>query len=376
MSVKARSSLPILATSPAASRRASGTSGAARPARTRWTVAGRARTTSRRRSAPGDPGGISCTSSSSKHTSSGARRIRASMTSRAPGAVRRPGPRVPLPAETAPRRARAKQAGSSYAASQPTHTSIPRGATWCARTAWARTVVLPKPGPATSSVTARSQRPSSSRTSRRRGSSTSRTRGRAAGRGISAAADDASPGVPRPEARGLVTGSVVFITLMTYGAGSGRADTHRLRNLRVVRALTMLRRAGQTRPVTEWIYFIHPPRDDFAATMTAEEETVWAEHFQRLKGLLASGQLILAGPTLGTANTGLVIFDAPDGQAARKVMEEDPVVRGGYARGRSGRSGYRCCAGETDRRGRPSPGPLGASGRLVEPLAVQLLVGS
>jgi len=45
----------------------------------------------------------------------------------------------------------------------------------------------------------------------------------------------------------------------------------------VVRALTQLRRAGQTRPVTEWIYFIHPPRDDFAATMTAEEETVWAE---------------------------------------------------------------------------------------------------
>lgn len=101
----------------------------------------------------------------------------------------------------------------------------------------------------------------------------------------------------------------------------------------MVRALTQLRRAGQTRPVTEWIYFIHPPRDDFAATMTAEEETVWAEHFLRLKGLLASGQLILAGPTLGTANTGLVIFDAPDEQAARLVMEEDPVVRGGYARG-------------------------------------------
>jgi hypothetical protein len=33
--------------------------------------------------------------------------------------------------------------------------------------------------------------------------------------------------------------------------------------------------------VTEWIYFIHPPRDDLAATMTAGEETVWAEHFQR-----------------------------------------------------------------------------------------------
>ena len=90
---------------------------------------------------------------------------------------------------------------------------------------------------------------------------------------------------------------------------------------------------GQTRPVTERIYFIHPPREDFAATMTAEEKAVWAEHFQRLQRLLASGQLILAGPTLGTVNTGLAVFEAPDEQAARQVMEEDPVIRGGYARG-------------------------------------------
>ena len=58
--------------------------------------------------------------------------------------------------------------------------------------------------------------------------------------------------------------------------------------------------------MTEWIYFVHPPRDDFAATMTADEKTVWAEHFQRLQRLLASGQPILAGPTLGTVNTGLL----------------------------------------------------------------------
>jgi uncharacterized protein YciI len=85
--------------------------------------------------------------------------------------------------------------------------------------------------------------------------------------------------------------------------------------------------------VTEWIYFIHSPRENFAATMTADEKTVWAEHFERLQQLLASGRLVLAGPTLGTVNTGLVIFDAPDEQAARRVMEDDPVIRGGYAPG-------------------------------------------
>ena len=85
--------------------------------------------------------------------------------------------------------------------------------------------------------------------------------------------------------------------------------------------------------MTEWIYFVHAPREDFAATMTAEEQTVWAEHFERLQRLLAAGRLILAGPTLGTVNTGLVIFDAADENAARQVMAEDPAIRSGYARG-------------------------------------------
>jgi hypothetical protein len=44
-----------------------------------------------------------------------------------------------------------------------------------------------------------------------------------------------------------------------------------------------------------WITFLHPPRDDFAATMTAEEEAVWDVHFERLQRLLADGILVLAG---------------------------------------------------------------------------------
>ena len=28
--------------------------------------------------------------------------------------------------------------------------------------------------------------------------------------------------------------------------------------------------------MAEWIYFIHPPRDNFAATMTDDEKKVWA----------------------------------------------------------------------------------------------------
>lgn len=85
--------------------------------------------------------------------------------------------------------------------------------------------------------------------------------------------------------------------------------------------------------MAEWIYFIHPPRENFAATMTDEEREVWDRHFRRLQGMLADGSLILAGPTLGTVNTGIAIIEAPDEETARRLMEEDPAIESGYAEG-------------------------------------------
>jgi uncharacterized protein YciI len=83
--------------------------------------------------------------------------------------------------------------------------------------------------------------------------------------------------------------------------------------------------------VTEWIYFLHPTRDDFAATMTEEERAAFVEHAEWLARLLADGVLILAGPTGGRINTGVAIFEAPDEEAARRIIAEDPVTRGGFA---------------------------------------------
>jgi uncharacterized protein YciI len=85
--------------------------------------------------------------------------------------------------------------------------------------------------------------------------------------------------------------------------------------------------------MSEWIYFIHPPRENFAATMTPEENEVWRVHFERLQRLLREGVMILVGPTLGAVNTGIAIFEAPDEAAARRIMDEDPTIAGGYARG-------------------------------------------
>ena len=48
-------------------------------------------------------------------------------------------------------------------------------------------------------------------------------------------------------------------------------------------------------PMAEWIYFIHPPRENFAATMTEEESAVWSVHFGRFERMLVDGSLILVG---------------------------------------------------------------------------------
>lgn len=85
--------------------------------------------------------------------------------------------------------------------------------------------------------------------------------------------------------------------------------------------------------MSESIYFIHPPRADFATTMTDEERAVWSIHLERFERALAAGTIILVGPTLGPKNTGITIFEAPGEAAAQRFMEEDPVIAGGFATG-------------------------------------------
>lgn len=85
--------------------------------------------------------------------------------------------------------------------------------------------------------------------------------------------------------------------------------------------------------MAEWIYFIHPPRENFAATMTDAEEEVWGRHWRRLQQMYLEGRVVLVGPTLGRINTGLCIFEAPDEAAALAFMQADPTIAEGLARG-------------------------------------------
>src|SRR5690349_18245328 len=85
--------------------------------------------------------------------------------------------------------------------------------------------------------------------------------------------------------------------------------------------------------MSEWVYFIHAPRENFGATMTEDERAVWGRHMELLQRRLDEGSLILAGPTLGRINTGICVFEAPDEDAARRFMDADPAITSGYATG-------------------------------------------
>jgi uncharacterized protein YciI len=85
--------------------------------------------------------------------------------------------------------------------------------------------------------------------------------------------------------------------------------------------------------MSEWVYFLHAPRENFAATMTNDEVSAWNRHFEWLGGMFEEGVLVLAGATGGPINTGIAIFEAADEETARRTIANDPAAQGGYARG-------------------------------------------
>ena len=84
--------------------------------------------------------------------------------------------------------------------------------------------------------------------------------------------------------------------------------------------------------MSEWIYFIHPPREKFVETITPEEVATMQVHAGHLAELHAAGTLILAGPTFGDVNTGIAVIEAEDEDAARAIMMSDPAITSGLMR--------------------------------------------
>jgi uncharacterized protein YciI len=72
--------------------------------------------------------------------------------------------------------------------------------------------------------------------------------------------------------------------------------------------------------MSEWVLFMHPPREDFIATMSGAEWAAFDAHAAWLRRPLADGLLIASGPRLGWVNTCIAIFEtASEGEAQRIV---------------------------------------------------------
>jgi uncharacterized protein YciI len=80
--------------------------------------------------------------------------------------------------------------------------------------------------------------------------------------------------------------------------------------------------------MADWLCIIRPPRPTFMEDSTPEEDAVMSAHFEYLKGLLAEGRLILAGPSLDPP-FGIIVFEADDEEEARRVIAADPSVAAG-----------------------------------------------
>ncbi|MFO0839049.1 MAG: SRPBCC domain-containing protein [Phycisphaerae bacterium] len=106
--------------------------------------------------------------------------------------------------------------------------------------------------------------------------------------------------------------------------------------------------ASQPAAMKHYVYFVRPVRDEMLESMTPEQSAVLMEHVAYVRGLLASGRLIVAGPcfdpfqypsTPGAApfemqTPGIVVFEARDDAQARETMENDPAVKAGLFKAR------------------------------------------
>lgn len=163
--VNARSVSPISSNRFPACRAASGIGGVVREASTRWTCAGSRRTSPPSTAAADDRALSRCTSSRTRHSGTGAAESSSRTRSVSGSADRRAAPRAMKTADT-------NVSASSSPGSIPTQACTPGGRSSSARYACASTVDLPKPAPATTSVTGTLQRRASLATRAGRSTST------------------------------------------------------------------------------------------------------------------------------------------------------------------------------------------------------------
>lgn len=76
----------------------------------------------------------------------------------------------------------------------------------------------------------------------------------------------------------------------------------------------------------EFIYLIHPFRQEFFENPTPQEDAVMEAHYEYLKQATEQGVVLLAGPCLDET-FGIVVLTAESESAARAFMLNDPCVK-------------------------------------------------
>jgi uncharacterized protein YciI len=79
--------------------------------------------------------------------------------------------------------------------------------------------------------------------------------------------------------------------------------------------------------VTRFLLQYQPPRDGFAESLTREESTLIAAHFDYLGGLYEAGIVTLAG-RVEDGRFGLALLTCENLAAAKKLAAADPAVKG------------------------------------------------
>jgi hypothetical protein len=73
-----------------------------------------------------------------------------------------------------------------------------------------------------------------------------------------------------------------------------------------------------------------PPRQDFLATMTADEKTWMKQHGAFLDDLLEKGQVVAHGPVMDpSGGYGVSLFRIPDDVDIATITSQDPLVQNG-----------------------------------------------
>ncbi|CAN7648745.1 YciI family protein [Rhizobium rhizogenes] len=73
-----------------------------------------------------------------------------------------------------------------------------------------------------------------------------------------------------------------------------------------------------------------PPRANFLATMSADEQQWMKQHGAFLDGLLSEGKIVAHGPVMDPAGGyGVSLYQIADDQDIQAITSEDPIVKNG-----------------------------------------------